>query len=77
MEEDRFSAREVATLVEDLRSEFKAVSQVVLPLREDMADVKERLGHVEDEVRQLKDTVRLGFPDIFKRLTRLEAKVGT
>lgn len=74
--EDNFTAREVATLVEDLRGEFRAVSEGVLPLREDMAEVKERLTSLETEVRLLKDAVRVAIPDHETCISRLESKVG-
>ena len=88
--EDKFSAREVATLVEDLRSEFRAVSEVVLPLREDMAEVKERLTKVEDcltfvedglkglsgRVTRLETAVTESIPPLSRRVSRLETKAG-
>ena len=74
--EDRYGAREAAVLLEELRSEFKTVSETALPFREDMAEVKERLTRVEADLVEIKDAVRAGFPDIFKRLSRLETKVG-
>ena len=74
MREDKFSAREVATLVEELKGEFRTVSEVVLPLREDMVEVKERLSSLETEVRSLKDAIRIEFPPIKGRLSALEIK---
>ena len=71
MKDDKFTAREVVVLVEDLRSEFRAVSEVVVPLREDMAEVKERLTGLEGEVRLLKDAMRVGLPSINARLLAL------
>ena len=73
---ERFTAREVGVLVEELRSEFRAVSEVVLPLREDMADVKQRLFVLEIKVQSLDDVVRLAIPDLNKRVTCLEIKTG-
>ena len=69
--EDNFTAREVAVLVEDLRSEFRTVAEVVLPLREDMAEVKERLGKVEDAVSVLQLVVK----DVCGRLTGVEGRL--
>ena len=73
--EDKFTAREVAVLIEDLRGEFRAVSEVVFPLREDMIEVKERLSALETKVQSLDDVVRLAIPDHAKRISRLESKV--
>ena len=74
--EDKYTAREVAALIEDLRSEFRTVSEVVIPLREDMMEVKERLSSLETEVRSLKDVIRIAIPDHAKRLTRIESHLG-
>ena len=76
MEEDKFTAREVATLIEDLRSEFKVVLDVVVPLREDMLEVKERLSALETRMLSLEDVVRLAIPDHAKRLSRIESHLG-
>ncbi len=72
--EDKFSAREVAVLVESLRSDFWGLGEVVVPLREDMAEVKERLSTLEDKVLSLDDAIRLAVPHLAKRVSRLEAK---
>ena len=72
MEADKYTAGEVAVLVEGLRSDFRAVSEVVIPLREDMIEVKERLTSLENEVRSIKDVLRITLPDHAKRLTRIE-----
>lgn len=74
--EDNFTAREVAVLIEELRGEFRAVSGVVFPLREDMIEVKERLSSLEVKVQSLNDVVRLAIPDHAKRISRIETKLG-
>ena len=71
--EDKFTAREVAVLVEDLKSEFRAVTEVVAPLPERLSAVEERLIAVEVEVRSLRDVVHLS---VFPRLSKLESKTG-
>lgn len=73
---DNFTPREVAVLIEDLSSKFRTVSEVVVPLRQDMAEVKERLTAVETEVRSLTDVIRIAVPNHEKRIVRLEKKVG-
>lgn len=77
--EDKFTAREVAALVEDLRSEFRVVSEglvSLLPLREEMVEVKERLTKVEERLGSVEDVLRIALPDLTKRVSRLESKVG-
>lgn len=75
-EKEVFTPREVAALVEDLRGEFRAVAEVVLPLRKDMIDVKERLSAVEFGLRTLTDAFRVEFPALKSRVSALESKVG-
>ena len=72
MKEENFTSNQVATLVESLRSEFQAVAEVVVPLREDMMEVKERLTRVETELSHVKDAVRIAIPSLNKRVERLE-----
>ena len=76
MVEDKFSAREVATLIESLRSEFRSVTEVVLSLREDTVDVKRRVSALEDEVRLIKDILRIELPSLKSRVSALETKTG-
>lgn len=74
--EDRFTAREVAVLLEDIRGEFRAGFENLASLPEDMLDVKERLTRVEDRLTRVEDVLRVGFPDFSRRVARLESKVG-
>lgn len=87
MREDNFTPNQVGTilealdkkidiLIEDMRGEFRAVTEVVLPLREDMAEVKTRLGKVEFRLTCVEDAVRVAIPSLAKRVTVLEAKAG-
>jgi hypothetical protein len=71
-----FSATEVGTLVEGLRTDIRAVAEAVAPIPERLTAVEVRLGVVETEVRSLKDVVRVAVPSINVRLSNLEAKVG-
>ncbi len=74
VENQNYTPNEVAALIEDLRSEFRVVSEVVVPMREDMAEVKERLSRVEDDLRSIKDVLRIELPSMRSRLSDLEAK---
>ena len=74
--EDKFTAREVAVLVEDLRGEFRAVAEGLIPLREDMADVKNRLEKVEKRLTGVEDAVRVAIPSLTQRVARLETRAG-
>ena len=64
--------KKIDILIEDMRGEFRAVTEVVLPLREDMAEVKTRLSSVEFEVRTLKDVFRVEFPAMRRRIEAVE-----
>ena len=74
--EDKFTAREVAVLVEELGNKFRTVSEAVLPLREDMAEVKERLSKVESRLTLVEDAVRIAVPSLSKRVSRIETKLN-
>ena len=74
--EDKFTSGEVAALLEELRGDFRGVAEVVIPLREDMAEVKERLTAVEGRLVRVEDGLRVGFSSLDKRVSALEAKVG-
>lgn len=74
--EDKFTAREVGVLVEELRSEFRTVAEIVAPIPEHLSAVEERLTIVETEVRSLKDVIHIAIPDLSKRVSRLETKAG-
>ena len=75
-DKNTFSSNQVAALIEDLKSQFRSVIEAVEPLPERLEKVEERLACIESEVRSLKDVVSIALPDLNKRVTRLEAKVG-
>ncbi len=76
MKEESFTSNQVTAIIESLRGEFRAVAEVVVPLREDMIEVKERLTKVEMELIQVKDAVHIAIPSLTKRVERLESKAG-
>ena len=62
--------REWRVILEDLRSQFRVFG-------EDMKDVKQRLGSLEDDMVTVKEDIKLiktAIPNIFSRLGALEAK---
>ena len=81
--EDKFSSREVAVMFEELRREFRVVSEVVVPLREDvsnlredMVEVKDRLTRVEDGLSAVAGALKSTLPSLTKRVDRIEAKLN-
>ena len=69
-----FSAREVAVLVEDLKSEFHTVVEIVAPLPERLSAVEVRLEKVEVRLASLEGAFRTVIPDLTRRVSRLETK---
>ena len=82
-EEKDFSNNEVMTLIENLKSEFRAVAEGVTLLDERLVTVEGRLGGVEgrlgaveNRLSAVEDAVRIAVPSLTSRVTKLEAKVG-
>ena len=79
MEKEHFTAREVGALIESLRSEFRVVAEAVsslLPLIDRMEKVENRLARVEERLTSVEDVIRIAFPAINARFTRIEMKLG-
>jgi len=74
--EDKFTAREVGVLIEDLKSQFQIVAEVVAPLPERLSAVEERLAVVETRLTSVEDVIRAAIPNLSKRVSRLEIKAG-
>lgn len=72
--EKDYSVTEVGTLLESMDKKIDFLMEVVVPLREDMAEVKERLTNVETDVRTIKDVIRIEIPSMKSRISTLEAK---
>ena len=73
---DNFTAREVAVLFEQLRSEIRTIGEVLVPLPGRISVLEERVTNLETEVRSVIDVIRIAIPGHEKRITRLETKVG-
>jgi len=74
---DTFTAREVGALIERLENKFQSVSEglaILMPLRNDMAEVKDRLSAVENRLFAVETVIRLEIPSIKKRGSTLESK---
>lgn len=77
MVKDTFTAREVGALIERLENKFQSVSEglaILMPLRNDMAEVKDRLSAVENRLFAVETVIRLEIPSIKKRGSTLESK---
>lgn len=73
---DNYTPNEVATLIEDLRGDFRAVTEVMAPLPARLTAVENRLATVESEVKSIKDIVRIAIPSLSKHVSTLETKAG-
>ena len=71
-----FTPGEVMALLEELKSEFRYVTEVVAPLPNRLEAVEKRLSAVEERLTKVEDGMRVGFPAVNVRLSALEAKVG-
>ena len=69
-----FSATEVGTLLESVDKKIDFITETVIPLREDMADVKTLLTSLGIDVRSIKDVIRIEIPSMRSRIARLETK---
>jgi len=71
-----FSNTEVGVLVESLRADFRAVTEVVAPIPERLTAVEERLSSVENRLMRVEDVVRVAVPSLSNRVSVLETKAG-
>ena len=76
-----FTSNEVATLLEDIKSQFRAVTEGVTSLddrmgrmEEDLQVLKEDMTVVKSDLTTVKDAVSIAIPGLNKRVTTLEAK---
>ena len=76
MEEDKFTATQVGALIERLEGKFQFVLDIVVPLKNDMVEVKERLSKVETRLTGVEDAVRIAIPNLVQRVSHLESKAG-
>ena len=65
-----FTSNEVAVLIEGLKSDFRAVVEVLEPIPDRLDKVEERLSAVEFEIQSLKTAVSTAIPDINRRLAK-------
>ena len=76
MNADNFTPSQVGTLLEAMDKKIDLLTEIVLPLKEDMSEVKGRLSKVEFRLTCVEDAVRVAIPSLAKRVTALETKVG-
>ena len=73
--EDRpFTGTEVGAVLESLRNDISAIAEGQVALRADVDILRTDVGEIKDRLVIVEDTIRVSLPDIFRRLTHLEAK---
>lgn len=75
MEEKFYTPTEVGTLIESFRHDVSIIAEEVRGLSSRVGKIEVRLTCIEDRLTHVEDALRVGFPDIFKRLARIESKV--
>ena len=73
-----FSANDVAVMVEDLKSEFRAVTEMIQPMHSDIIQLKEDISQLKEDMTVVKLGVSALGSDVRSfthRITKLEAKV--
>ena len=71
-----FTATEVGTLIESFEGKLSAVAERVGSLCEDVHVLKTDVREIKDRLVTVEDTIRVSLPDIYRRITTVEAKVG-
>ena len=74
--DENFSASEVGALLERIESKFDTFAEALAPIPDRMLAVEERLTAVESHFMTMEDAVKIALPELFKRVTKLENKVG-
>ena len=73
--EDRpFSGTEVGTLIESFRNDFSIMAEKLDTVCQDVAILKIDVREIKVRLITVDDTIRIAIPDIYSRLTGLEAK---
>ena len=73
--DNNFTPTEVATLIKNLKRKFDVVAENIIPIREDIADLKEDMGEVKIRLTSLEDVVLTAIPSLASRVSVLEKKV--
>ena len=71
-----FTANEVAALVENIEKKIDTVLEILSPLQEDVNVLKEDNAEIKERLTRIEDAVRVSVPDLNKRVSKLEAKVS-
>lgn len=71
-----YTATEVGTLLESIRSELRVLADGLKSLLEWKEQVDARLARIEERLILVEDTVRVAIPDLYRRVKRLETHCG-
>ena len=74
--EKSFTGSQVASLLEEIKSDFRAVTESVTDFSERMEKVERSLETMVTKLQAVEDSVKVAIPNHEKRIGRLETKVG-
>ena len=74
--DEPYSVTEVGTLIESFQSQLSVFGERLGSACEDIAVLKEDVGEIKTRLVTVEDVIRISLPDIYRRITTLEVKVG-
>ena len=72
--QDQFTATQVMTMFESLRSDISVIAEDVTSLRHDVTILKSDVAQLKFDVTIVKDSIRIEFPALKSRVAVLEKK---
>lgn len=74
--ENSFTPAQVGALIENIEKKIDTALEILSPIREDVNGLKEDNAEIKERLTRIEDAVRISVPDLNKRVSKLEAKVG-
>ena len=71
-----FTAGHVAAMIESFDGKVSAMAESVEAIREDVNVLKTDVAELKSDMVFVKDAIKVAIPDLAKRVSRLETKVG-
>lgn len=72
--EDYFTATEARALYESLTNQIALIAEPLNTICEDVAILKTDVSEIKTRLVTVEDAVRISIPDIYKRISALEAR---
>ena len=71
-----FTGTEVGALIESFRGDISVIGERVGTLCEDTAILKQDVSEIKTRLVTVEDVIRISIPEIYSRLSRLEARAA-